>query len=127
MEKKFRIKIKNISLPFGSIDRILKTKIKLPKNALTFITLPTPKQEKLAYYLSLKNSNYKIICIGASIAMASGEERVVPNILKNYEFLWRLRNDFFRRSKRIFETFFYYIKGKYFEKIFDKTRFLKID
>ena len=127
MEKKFRKKIENIRLPFGNIDKILKTKIKLPKNALTFITLPTPKQEKLAYYLSLKNSNYKIICIGASIAMASGEERVVPNILKNYEFLWRLRNDFFRRSKRIFETFFYYIKGKYFEKIFDKTRFLKID
>ena len=74
-----------------------------------------------------KNSKFKIICIGASVAIASGEEKQVPNILKNYEFLWRLRNDFFRRSKRIIETFIYYLKGKYFSKIFHKTRFIKID
>ena len=70
------------------------------------ITLPTPKQEKLAYYLSENNTKYKIICIGASIAMASGEEKQVPDMLKNYEFLWRLRNDFLRRSKTLIPLFF---------------------
>ena len=117
----------NIKLPFGSIEIIKKTKIKLQKNSITFITLPTPKQEKLAFHLVRKNKNYKIICIGASIAIASGEEKVVPNFLKNYEFLWRLKNDFFRRSKRILETFIYYNKGKYLNKTFDKTRFLKFE
>jgi len=127
LSKKFKIEVKNTSLPFGSIDKIIKTKLTLSKNEITFITLPTPKQEKLAYFLAKKNKNYKIICIGASIAMASGEEKIVPNIFKNYEFLWRLRNDFFRRSKRIFETFIYYFKGKYIDKIFHKVRFIKID
>ncbi len=127
LKKKFRRKIVNIKLPFGSIEIIKKTKIKLQKNSITFITLPTPKQEKLAFHLVRKNKNYKIICIGASIAIASGEEKVVPNFLKNYEFLWRLKNDFFRRSKRILETFIYYNKGKYLNKTFDKTRFLKFE
>ena len=95
LSKKFKIKVKNTSLPFGSIEKIIKTKLTLSKDEITFITLPTPKQEKLAYFLAKRNKNYKIICIGASIAMASGEEKIVPNILKNYEFLWRLRNDFF--------------------------------
>ena len=88
---------------------------------------PTPKQEKLANYISKNNPNFKIICIGASIAIASGEEKEVPNLLKNYEFLWRLRNDFFRRSKRIIETFFYYLKGRYVNKAFHKTRFIEIE
>ncbi len=127
LKKKYKLKVENKNLPFGNIEKILKTKINLTEKTLTFITLPTPKQEKLAYHLANKNSKFKIICIGASVAIASGEEKQVPNILKNYEFLWRLRNDFFRRSKRIIETFIYYLKGKYFSKIFHKTRFIKID
>ena len=127
LQRRFKLKIQNQKLPFGNINKILKTKIKLIDKSLTLITLPTPKQEKLAYYLSKKNSKYKIICIGASIAIASGEEKQVPNLLKNYEFLWRLKNDFFRRSKRIIETFLYYLIGKYLNKRFHKTRFIKID
>ena len=127
MESKFKLKVLHKNLPFGNIEKIKKTKIKLKKNTLTFITLPTPKQEKLAYHLASKNDKYKIICIGASIAIASGDERPVPDILRNYEFLWRLRSDFFRRLKRMFETFIYYFKGLLINKIFDKTRFLKID
>ncbi len=127
LEKKFKLKVLNHKLPFGTINEIIKSKIKLSDNTLTLITLPTPKQEKLAIHLSKKNSKYKIICIGASVAIASGEEKQVPNILKNYEFLWRLKNDFFRRSKRIIETFYYYLKGKYINKAFHKTRFIKID
>ena len=127
LEKKFKLKVENRELPFGDIKEIIKTKIKLSKKTLTFITLPTPKQEKLAFYLSEKYPEFKIICIGASVAIASGDEKQVPNFLKNYEFLWRLKNDFFRRSKRILETFYYYFKGKYIYKIFHKTRFIKID
>ena len=127
LQKRFRLKIEHINLPFGDIDKIIKTKINLQKKSLIFITLPTPKQEKLAFYLSKKNKNYKIICIGASIAIASDEEKKVPKFFKDYEFLWRLRNDFFRRSKRICETFYYYYKGKLIDKVFDNTRFLKID
>ena len=127
LEKKFKLKVENRELPFGDIKEIIKTKIKLSKKTLTFITLPTPKQEKLAFYLSEKYPEFKIICIGASVAIASGDEKQVPNFLRNYEFLWRLKNDFFRRSKRILETFYYYFKGKYIYKIFHKIRFIKID
>ncbi len=127
LEKKFRLEVVNQKLPFGDINEIIKSKIKMINKTLTLITLPTPKQEKLAYYLSEKNHNYKIICIGASVAIASGEEKQVPQILKNYEFLWRLRNDFFRRSKRIVETFFYYLRGRYINNAFHITRFIKID
>jgi len=127
LKKKFKLNIFNQKLPFGSIEKIMQAKIRLKKKSLILITLPTPKQEKLAYHISRRNLNYKIICIGASIAIASGEEKKVPNLFKNYEFLWRLRNDFFRRSKRIVETFFYYLKGKYINKVFHKTRFIKID
>ena len=74
-----------------------------------------------------KNKNFKIICIGASIAIASGDEKPVPTKLKNYEFLWRLRSDFFRRLKRIFETLYYYLKGKYIFNIYNKIRFIIID
>ena len=127
IKRKFKLKVFHKNLPFGSIEKIKKTKIELKENTLTFITLPTPKQEKLAYHLAKQNAKYKIICIGASIAIASGDERPVPDILRNYEFLWRLRSDFFRRLKRMFETFVYYFKGLLINKIFDKTRFIKID
>lgn len=127
LEKKFKIEIIHKDLPFGSINEISKRRIWLPKNSLTFITLPTPKQEKLANILSKYNKNYKIVCIGASIAIASGDEKQVPNILKNYEFFWRLRTDFFRRSKRILETLIYYFKGKYIDNMFKNLRFIKFD
>ena len=73
------------------------------------------------------NKHFKILCIGASIAIASGDEKPVPIKLKNYEFLWRLRSDFFRRLKRIFETLYYYSKGKYIFNIYNKIRFIILD
>ena len=75
LRKRFKRKVENINLPFGSFDLIKKKKINLGKNNLTFITLPTPKQEMYAYQLTKNNSDYKIICIGASINIASGEEK----------------------------------------------------
>ena len=127
LKRKFKLKIKNINLPFGNIDIIKKKKILLEKNSLTFITLPTPKQEMLAYHLTKKNSKYKIICIGASINIASGEEKEVPYILRNYEFLWRLRTEFFRRTNRLMQSLYYYFKAKYITKKYEKILFIKID
>ncbi len=127
LENKFKIKIHHQNLPFGNINKIIKTKIKLLKNSLTLITLPTPKQEKLAYHLMKTNKDFKIICIGASVAIASGDEKPVPARLKNYEFLWRLKTDFFRRLKRILETLYYYFKGKYLFGVYNKIRFIILD
>jgi len=120
--KKFKLKIKHFSLPFGNINLILKSlkNLKINKNDLIFITLPTPKQEKIAIHLSRSLKNYKIICIGGSIAIASGTEKSVPNFLINYEFIWRLRYETMRRTARLLVTFFYYIQGKYFSNILKK-------
>ena len=71
--------------------------------------MPTPKQEQLAYHLARNNKYYKIICIGASIGMLSGEEKIVPKILYNYEFLWRLRFDTRRRLVRLINSLSNYI------------------
>jgi len=113
--KKYGKKIININLPYGDINKIKeKLKIKLNQNQLCFVTLPTPKQEQVAYYLAEKNRNFKIICIGASINIASGVEKSVPKIISNFEFLWRLRYETYRRSQRLLETFFYFLYGKFF-------------
>jgi UDP-N-acetyl-D-mannosaminuronic acid transferase (WecB/TagA/CpsF family) len=77
--------------------------------------------------LSKKNRDFKIICIGASIAIASGEEKKVPTYLKNYEFFWRLRSDTFRRVKRLIETFYYYSRAKIFSNLYKETMFKIID
>ena len=93
----------------------------MKKSEIVFITLPTPKQEQLAFKLAKKNKKFKIICIGGSIAIASGEEKQVPKILENFEFLWRLKNDFFRRIFRLFESFYFYLKGNYIYNLYNKT------
>ena len=87
LKKKFEIKVSNIALPYKPINQLkkIKLKIKNSKKKLILITLPTPKQEQLADYISTQNKNYKIICIGASLAIASGEEKAVPLFFKNYE------------------------------------------
>ena len=125
--RKTKKKVINKKLPYASIEVLKKHLIRLPTKSLTFITLPTPKQEQLAYNLTKINKKYKIICIGASIAIASGQEKSVPRRLKNIEFIWRLRTDTLRRLSRIIETIYYFLKGRYLLKIFLKTSFKKID
>ena len=127
LKTKFKKKIINIKLPYAKISVLKKIKIILPKNSLAFITLPTPKQEQLAYNLAKNNKNYKIICIGASLAIASGEEKKVPNFLSNYEFIWRLRTDTLRRIKRLLESLFFYTKGSVIQKKYNKIYFREID
>ena len=126
-KKKFNKKINHIQLPYKPIKKLVEIDLRLKKNEITFITLPTPKQELVAHSLSKKNNNFKIICIGGSISIASGEEKSVPNFLNDYEFLWRLKTDFFRRIFRLFETLILYIKGNYFKNLYNKTIFKIID
>jgi glycosyltransferase involved in cell wall biosynthesis len=112
-KKNFTTNVSQVNLPYGNIDIILKkiNNFKTHKNQLILITLPTPKQEQLAFEISKNNKNFKIICIGGSLAIASGVERAVPKIFYSYEFLWRLRYDTLRRVKRLLNTFFsFYIK-----------------
>ena len=75
--------------------------------------MPTPKQELLALKLANNNKNYKIICIGGSLNIISGKEKVTPNLMYKYnlEFLWRLRFDSYRRIRRLLYTSVYFVLG----------------
>jgi glycosyltransferase involved in cell wall biosynthesis len=115
IKSKFNTNLEHINLPYGDIKYLYKfLPEKIDDNSLILITLPTPKQEQIAEFLINKLQNYKIICIGASISLASGEEKPIPKHLENLgiEFLWRIRSDSRRRIKRLLETFYYYLKGK---------------
>jgi hypothetical protein len=116
--KLFNKKIINIKLPYGNIDSIINgiSNYKISNHELIFITIPTPKQEMLAEFLSKKNKHFKIICIGGSISIASGDEIEVPKILYRFEFIWRLRYETLRRITRILTTFSQYLIGKYITK-----------
>ena len=121
LKKKYKKKIKHIKLPYGDINSIKKNiKFKFKKTDFIFITLPTPKQEQLADYFSKKNRYFKIVCIGGSINIACGDEKVVPKKLIYFEFLWRLRYETFRRIKRLFKTFNQVLFDKFFSKKLDK-------
>ena len=112
--RKLNSNVEHINLPYGDIKYLYKfLPEKIDENSLILITLPTPKQEQIAEFLKNKLEKYKIICIGASISLASGEEKPIPKYLENLgiEFLWRIKNDTRRRVKRLFETFYYYLKG----------------
>jgi hypothetical protein len=114
LKKIYKKKITNIKLAYGNINEIKKNlNIEFNDKQVCFITLPTPKQEELAYHLAEKNKNFKIICIGASINIASGYEKSVPKFFSNFEFIWRLRYETFRRTKRLIETFIYFIYGRF--------------
>ncbi len=118
LEKKFPGKIiKNIPLPYDTdenLKKLLKNKV---SNGIIFLTLPTPKQENIAIYLSKILKNFKIYCIGGAINMLSGEEDPVPKIFEeNLEFLWRLKFDTKRRLKRLLTNSLYLIYGILFNK-----------
>ena len=129
IKKKYKNKnIKKFKLPYGSAKYIIDNcNIKINEKTLVYITLPTPKQEQLAYHLARNNKNYRIICIGASIMIASGDEKVVPYHLENFEFLWRLRTDTVRRFKRLLESLTNFFIGKFITKKFRKVKVNIID
>ena len=124
LKKKFKIKISNFKLPYGNIKKIIeKINYKIKKNEIVLITLPTPKQEQIAEHLISKNKNYKIICIGGSINIASGYEKAVPKEFYLFEFIWRLRYETLRRLKRLLITFFHYYKGLYYSRKFNNLSY----
>ena len=114
LQDKFNLEVISTELPFGDIKIIVEfIPKKIHENELILITLPTPKQEMVAEYIAEKFQNYKVICIGASLAMCSGEEKIVPYLLEKLglEFLWRLRSDTRRRFIRLSQTFLFFFKG----------------
>jgi len=115
LEKKFKKKIIHTQLPYSSLEEIYEN---CPKNLreedLIICTLPTPKQEYLAELISKNEKYYKILCVGGAVSMASGEDKPVPELMDNLglEFLWRLRKETFRRTKRLLITYVYFLYGK---------------
>jgi glycosyltransferase involved in cell wall biosynthesis len=118
LKKLFNKKIINIKLPYGNIKSIIKSihNYKISNHELILLAIPTPKQEMLAGFLAEKNKHFKIICIGGSISIASGDEKEVPKILYRFEFLWRLRYETLRRVTRIITNFCQYLIGKFITK-----------
>ena len=103
---KFKKIVVNYKLGYGDSNKILDSLKYIPKKTdLIFITLPTPKQERIAIEIAKKNKYFKIICIGGSIAIWSGLEKQVPKRYINFEFIWRLRYETLRRIIRLIETF----------------------
>ena len=96
----------------------------LNNNSLVILNISTPKQEIIAKNLLSFNHDKKIFifCLGGGVAMAAGEENIVPEKIENLnlEWLWRLRTDTFFRLKRLIYTasiFFYKKIYNYFKKV----------
>ena len=114
LENQFKLKIESIQLPIGEIYTFSKYLPKFKKDELIILTLPTPKQEQLADYISRFNIFYKIICIGGALNMLVGKEKPIPDYLNKFFFaetLWRLQYETKRRSVRLFKSLFYYSRG----------------
>lgn len=111
LKKKYKKQIFHFNLKYAPSDKIKPSIPIIEKNIIYILTLPTPKQEMIAQYISRKYSNFKIICIGGGLKMAAGLESKCPKLLYKLglEFIWRLRSDSSRRIKRLFLTFFNYI------------------
>jgi hypothetical protein len=119
LNNKITLKLLHIPLPYGDIENFCKLLPQLKADDFCIITLPTPKQEMLASYISETQSYFKILCLGGAINMLSGQEKPLPEKYKNIFFaeaLWRLQYDTSRRIKRLWETFYFYLFGEIFRK-----------
>ena len=129
LEKLLNLEVLHVQLPFGNINDFKKYIPVLHKDQICIITLPTPKQEILANYISESQNFFKIFCFGAAISMASGEEKSLPERFSNLFFaeaLWRLQFEPIRRIKRLIESFLYYFKGEFSGK-YNKLKFIVIN
>jgi len=112
LTRKFQTKIEHKKVKHANINIIIKNlSLKFNDKNLYIITIPTPKQEQLALHISKKMRNFKIICIGGGLSIASGAVKQSPKIITNLnlEWAWRLRTDTVRRISRLLSTFFVYI------------------
>ena len=122
-----RTKFKNkkfyfVEAPYGDPNHIFKVITKkignVEPDSLLLLGLPTPKQEIIAAKLSNMFQNMKIICLGGAINYNSKDTKVPPKIFENYfESLWRLQNDTFRRSLRLFYSLIIFIKRFLFSEL----------
>ena len=113
LENKYKVPIKHKELPYGSIDKILKSIPKILISDLVLITLPTPKQEIVANEIIKKNKSYKIICIGGGLGIAAKDEISCPKFIEEIylEFLWRLQYQTKRRLIRLSHSLYLFIKS----------------
>lgn len=79
------------------------------------ISLPAPKQELLAHYVSDRRSQTNIFCIGGALQMLVEKNLDCPNWLRRAgcEWLWRLRSDTKRRLFRLFGCLFLVLGNLY--------------
>tara|TARA_B110000977_G_scaffold119113_1_gene153564 strand:- start:3735 stop:5624 length:1890 start_codon:yes stop_codon:yes gene_type:complete len=129
LENHFKKKIIHKKLPFGELDDFKQHVPIFKKEQICILTLPTPKQEILAEYIMSYQENYKILCLGGAINMASGEERPLPEYLEKIfiaETIWRLQFETLRRIARLSSSFVGYLKGKR-NRIYEKLEFRKIN
>ena len=77
------------------------------KHKVLVLILPTPLQENVSLEISNYKKNLKIICMGGSFRMLSGEEKIVPSFIeKRYlTSIWRLHTSPIRRIIRLFISF----------------------
>ena len=111
LKLKYKKDVINYKLNNADIRTISQSLPKIYKNILYIITLPTPKQEQIAEYISKKYPNFKIICIGGGLKMCTEKIHDCPKILYNLglEFIWRLRFEFKRRIIRLIYTYIMYL------------------
>ena len=113
-------KIYFTKLPFENVENLAKICGSLKKGILYIITLPTPKQEQLAEILSIKNDHYKILLLGGAINILTGYEKEVPEKIRYFEFIWRLRFETLKRIKRLLFTSVSFVYHYIFDKKYRK-------
>jgi colanic acid biosynthesis glycosyl transferase WcaI len=116
---KFGIRIEHHQLPFGNLNDFKNFIPIFKKDEVCLLTLPTPKQEILAEYISETQSYFKIFCVGGGLAMISGDEKPIPSKFDYFFFsetVWRLQFETIRRTKRLLSTFIFYLRGELFGK-----------
>jgi glycosyltransferase involved in cell wall biosynthesis len=102
--KKFNLQVKHIN--YGKVDKIIpnhRILKEIMKTDIIFIVLPSPHQEQIANSIAEYSRYYKIICFGGAINMFYEKKYFVPEYIRKYniEFLYRLKTDTYRRSKRL--------------------------
>lgn len=131
LEKNYNKKIDFKDIPFiKNTKDLTDLKLDIEDNSVVIISISTPKQELLANQILIQNNgkNIYIFCMGGSMSMVTGEEKIVPNKIEkfNLEWFWRLQSNTFFRIQRLISTFFYFIIKK-MNRFFDKIEFKSLD
>jgi UDP-N-acetyl-D-mannosaminuronic acid transferase (WecB/TagA/CpsF family) len=88
------------------------------KHKVLVLVLPTPFQEDVSLEIANYKKNLKVICMGGSFRMLSGEEKIVPSFIEKAHLtsVWRLHTSPIRRIIRLimsFKEFIYFNKNIY--------------